>query len=379
MRRSLPATPLPLPQTIPSRFLSAFQQSLLEWFDSRQRPLPWRENRDPYRIWVSEVMLQQTTVAAVIPYFQRFLEQFPTLQALATADEQAVLAQWAGLGYYRRARHLHEAARFLHEHHGGVLPDDPQIWAKLPGVGPYILGAVLSQAFDRRLPIVEANSLRVLTRLWAYPESPYDRTGQKWLWQAAERLLPPKRVGDFNQALMELGALICTPTTPACHRCPVARYCQANQLNAQTTIPQAKPPRTVQAVREVALILRDNAQVFLARRPPGAQRWADFWEFPHAEVRDGESDDIAAVRIARELLGFTIRPQSELLTVKHTVTRWAITLVGWEATISAGQFHSEAYTEGRWLEPSAIRELPICSPQRKLVTAVQRPRMPRLF
>ena len=174
----------------------SFQKRLLAWFDRHRRDLPWRTTRNPYPIWVSEVMLQQTTVAAVIPYFARFLAAFPTVHALAAADEQQVLKLWEGLGYYRRARHLHAASRRLVSEYGDTLPDDPAVWADLPGVGRYVLGAVLSQAFDRHLPIVEANSLRLLARLFAYRDDPRSSAGQKWAWAAAESLLPKKRPGD---------------------------------------------------------------------------------------------------------------------------------------------------------------------------------------
>src|SRR5262249_37868648 len=159
---------------------------LLNWFDIHRRELPWRVSRDAYRIWVSEVMLQQTTVAAVIPYFDRFVAALPNVQALAAADEQQVLKLWEGLGYYRRARHLHAAAERLVSKHGGARPDDPAVWAELPGVGRYILGAVLSQAFDRKMPIVEANSLRVLARLFGYRGDPREGEGKEWVWVAAE-------------------------------------------------------------------------------------------------------------------------------------------------------------------------------------------------
>src|SRR5262249_26065537 len=212
-RVSRPAPPPP-PPPLPRR--------LRAWFDRHRRDLPWRRDRDPYRVWVSEVMLQQTTVAAVGPYFERFLAAFPSLADLAAADEQDVLRLWEGLGYYRRPRHLHAAPRRLVSEHGGTLPDDPAVWRDLPGVGRYILGAVLSQAFDRRLPIVEANSLRVLCRLFGYAGDPRSGEGQRWLWETAETVLPAERVGDFNQALMGLGALGCTPAAPPCGRCPLA-------------------------------------------------------------------------------------------------------------------------------------------------------------
>src|SRR5207248_6993729 len=202
------------------RTLPALRRALLRWFDRHRRDLPWRTDRDPYRVWVSEVMLQQTTVAAVVPYFERFLTAFPTLRDLAAADEQQVLKLWEGLGYYRRARHLHAAAKRLVAEHGGELPDDPAVWAGLPGVGRYILGAVLSQAFARKLPVVEANSLRVLARLFGYRGDPREGDGKAWVWSAAEAVLPEERPGDFNQALMELGALVCTPTAPDCPACP---------------------------------------------------------------------------------------------------------------------------------------------------------------
>src|SRR5437764_9937338 len=202
------------------------RRRLLAWFDRHRRDLPWRRDRDPYRVWVSEVMLQQTTVAAVVPYFQRFLAAFPTVTALAAADEQDVLRLWEGLGYYRRARHLHRAARLLAAR-GGSFPRDPARLRGVPGMGRYTANAVLSQAFDRRLPILEANSQRVLCRLFGRTEDPRRGPLRRWLWRAAEEVLPRKRVGEFNQALMELGALVCTPQAPRCGGCPLRTKCRA--------------------------------------------------------------------------------------------------------------------------------------------------------
>src|SRR5438034_9649043 len=253
-----------------ARRLARLRAKLLNWFDRHRRDLPWRADRDPYRIWVSEVMLQQTTVAAVVPYFDRFLAAFPTVEALAAADEQQVLKLWEGLGYYRRARHLHAAARQLAEH--DAPPDDPAVWAALPGVGRYILGAVLSQAFDRRLPIVEANSLRVLARWFGYRGDPRSGDGQKWLWEMARRVLPAKRVGDFNQALMELGALVCTPAAPQCDACPVAAECVARAKGLQDVIPRKAARPAVTEVREVGLVIRRGPRVWLAARPSNAAR-----------------------------------------------------------------------------------------------------------
>jgi A/G-specific adenine glycosylase len=354
------------------RTLSAVRKALLAWFDANRRDLPWRADRDPYRIWVSEVMLQQTTVAAAVPYFERFVAAFPTVADLAAADEQRVLAAWAGLGYYRRARHLHRAARELAASHGSALPDDPEVWARLPGVGRYTLGAVLSQAFDRRLPVVEANSQRVLARLFGYRGDPREGPGRKWAWSAAGAVLPAVRTGDFNQAVMELGALVCTPATPECDRCPVARWCEANRLGLQAAIPPRARAKVMTEVREIGVAIRRGARVLLCRRPPDAARWADMWEVPHAEVRPGEPDEAAAARVARELTGLEVKPGAEVATIRHGVTRWSITLVCLGARRVGGRFRSDFYAEAEWLDPAALGGRPVSSPQRRLIAELTR-------
>lgn len=369
-----------LPEAWTPRTRPALRQALLAWFDRTQRPLPWRATRDPYPIWVSEVMLQQTTVAAVVPYFVRFLKAFPTVAHLAAADEQQVLKLWEGLGYYRRARHLHAAAKQLVAEQGGELPDDPTVWAELPGVGRYILGAVLSQAFDRRLPIVEANSQRVLSRWFGYRGDPRAGDGKAWVWDAANAVLPTKRVGDFNQAVMEHGALVCTPTAPKCAECPVAKWCEAKRLGLQAEIPPPAKRKETIAVREVAVAIRDGATVLLVRRPADAPRWANMWEVPHGEVQPDESDDTAAVRLAKELAGVTVRVGAELLTVKHGVTRWSITMVCLEAKRVRGQFRSSFYTAGEWVEFAKLETYPVSAPQRVLMDELARSgRQLRLF
>ncbi len=369
-----------LPDAWTPRTRPALRSALLRWFDRTHRPLPWRVDRDPYRIWVSEVMLQQTTVAAVVPYFERFLKAFPTVPDLAAADEQQVLKLWEGLGYYRRARHLHAAAKQLVTGQGGQLPDDPAVWTELPGVGRYILGAVLSQAFDRRLPIVEANSQRVLSRWFGFRGNPREGAGKAWVWDAANAVLPTRRVGDFNQAVMELGALVCTPTAPNCGDCPVARWCEANRLGLQDEIPPPAKRKAVTEVREVAVAVRDGATVLLARRPPDATRWASMWEVPHGEPQPGEADDAAAARLAKELAGVTVRVGAELLTVRHGVTRWSITMVCLEATRVRGEFRSSFYTAGEWVEVSKFGDYPVSAPQRLLMDELARGgRQLRLF
>jgi A/G-specific adenine glycosylase len=372
---------LELPNGWSARTLGGLRTRLLNWFDRHRRDLPWRcatgttssAPRAAYRIWVSEVMLQQTTVAAVVPYFERFVAALPDVRALAAADEQQVLKLWEGLGYYRRARHLYAAARVLVRTHGGELPNDPAVWEALPGVGRYILGAVLSQAFDRRLPIVEANSLRVLARLFGYRGDPRTGAGKRWVWSAAEAVLPRKRCGDFNQALMELGALVCTPTAPDCSRCPLAGTCEAQRRGLQERIPPKKQPPAITAVSEVGVVVRSGGKVLLCQRPASAGRWQNMWEVPHAARAAGEDVSDAAARVARELTGFRVEPGPEVMTIRHSVTRYAITLVCVGAKRAGGKFVRGAYADANWVTPTQLAAYPVSSPQRKLMTALADP------
>jgi A/G-specific adenine glycosylase len=352
---------------------------LRPWFARHQRDLPWRRDRDPYRIWISEVMLQQTRADTVAAYFERFVRAFPTVADLAAAEEQDVLRLWEGLGYYRRARDLHRAARAIMVHHAGRFPDDPAVLRRLPGLGRYTCNAVLSQAFDRRLPILEANSQRVLSRLFGRSEDPRRGAARRWLWQAAEDILPAHGVGAFNQAIMELGALVCTPNAPRCAECPLVSRCLAHRLGQPEAIPARAPqPETIR-IREVAIVVRRGEQVLLVQRPPQG-RWAGLWEFPHAPLADGESHDSAAVRRLRELTGLEAQPGAELLTIRHVITRHHITLTCLEADHLAGEFRSDFYVQGRWLTIADLAAYPVSAPQRRLARFLVLPhRQRRLF
>ena len=351
---------------------------LLDWFAHNRRDLPWRRDRDPYRIWVSEVMLQQTQAATVVAYFERFLQAFPTLTDLAAADEQDVLRLWEGLGYYRRARDLLRTARLLAATNGGRFPDDPAALHGLPGLGRYTRNAVLSQAFDKRLPILEANSVRVLARLFGRTGDPRAGQEQRWLWAAAEALLPSRRAGDFNQALMELGALVCIPQSPRCGECPLAKDCIARRLGLQAVIPARAPTVEPTLVREAAVVARRGEQVLLLQRPPEG-RWASLWEFPHGPLVEGETPDEAAARLLHELTGLEGRLGSELITIRHGVTRFRITLVCFEAEYLSGEFHSDFYRQAVWLTPVELGAHPVSSPQRRLAKVLADERQRRLF
>jgi A/G-specific adenine glycosylase len=355
------------------------QRSLLKWFSIARRDLPWRRDRDPYRIWVSEIMLQQTQVSTVAPFFERFLQAFPTVSQLAAADEQDVLRLWEGLGYYRRARNLHRAARLLVEDHGGKVPEDPAKLCTLPGIGRYTLGAILSQAFDQRLPILETNSERVLCRLFGRTDDPKRGPGRRWLWTMAETLLPSRQTGEFNQALMELGALICTPSAPRCGDCPLAKVCEARRLGIQEAIPPRAPAPEPVDVQEVAAVVRRGGRLLLVQRPDHG-RWAGLWEFPHTALQPRETHDDGARRLLIEWIGVEARLGTELLTLRHSVNHHRITLVCLEAEYRSGRFSSRFYRQGKWVRPGQLSTYPVSAPQRRLAqTLTKQARQARLF
>jgi A/G-specific adenine glycosylase len=344
--------------------LPSIRRRLLAWFRKHARDLPWRQDRDPYRVWVSEVMLQQTQVATVIPYFHRFLESFPTLADLAQANEADVLRRWAGLGYYRRARDLLRAAQELNAAGHATVPDDPDLLRTLPGFGRYTANAVLSQAYERRLPIVEANSQRLLCRLFGIEDDPKQTAVQKQLWQLAEQLLPRTSIGAFNQALMELGALVCTPSEPKCDRCPLHQHCQARRDGRQDQIPRRGKPVSIEAVEEVAVVLRRQDEVLLVQRP-GSGRWAGMWECPHHECEWLETHTTAVQRLLTSLkIEGEIR--SEVATIRHGVTRFRITMVCVEVEYRSGTIHADAYPNWAWVKISELHRYPLSTPQRRL-------------
>ena len=323
-----------------------------------RRDLPWRRDRDPYRIWVSEVMLQQTQAATVVSYFERFLARFPTLSALAAAGEQEVLRLWEGLGYYRRARDLLRAARLLQADHGGVFPRDPASLMGLPGFGEYTRNAVLSQAFDLRLPILEANSQRVLSRLFGRRKTRVRARPAAGCGRRPAAILPARQVGEFNQALMELGALVCTPTSPRCGDCPLAPRCSAARQGRQEQIPARAAPPAITLVRESAVVVRRGGQVLLVQRPANG-RWASLWEFPHGPLAEGESHEQAAGRLVTELTGIKARLGPELLTIAHGITRYRITLVCFEAEYASGEFRPGSYVQAVWVDPACLASYPV--------------------
>jgi A/G-specific adenine glycosylase len=341
----------------------ALGHGLLAWFEHHARDLPWRRTKDMYAIWISEIMLQQTQVAAVIPYWQRFLARFPDVRALAAADEQEVLRLWEGLGYYRRARQLHAAANMVMAEHGGELPTAYESLRGLPGIGRYTAGAILSIGCNHRLPILEANTVRVLSRLTAFEGDPGSTAGQKHLWSIAEAILPARNCGAFNQALMELGSEVCTAKAPQCQRCPLAANCRAAQRNLVDQIPRTAKRKRFEEVTEVAVVIRERGRVLLRQCQRG-QRWAGLWDFPRfAAGTSGTLEEQIAAR-TRDLVGLEVAAGRQLATLKHGVTRFRITLHCFEAVRRPAA--NNKLSSGRWIALSALDEYPLCTTGRKI-------------
>jgi A/G-specific adenine glycosylase len=355
------------------RWIGAVREKLVRWYEGAQRDLPWRAAGDSYRILVSEMMLVQTTVAAVIPYFDRFLEQFPTPEALARADEADVLKAWEGLGYYRRARQLHAAARMIVSEYQGKIPDDAAAVRALPGVGRYIAGAIMSFAFDRPEPIVEANSQRVLARLLAVKQDLKTAAALERIWKAAERLVPPKGAGVFNQALMELGALVCTPREPGCLVCPLASLCEARGLGLQDRLPVITPKPPPLAVTEAAVVVEQKGRVLIVQR--GIKTlWEQFWEFPtvHIEGADPAMRSFGEVTTLtegiRRLTGITARVGAPATAFRYSVTNHRVKLIVHRAAARSGELRSGPnLVDARWVEPATLRSYTFSSAGRRLI------------
>ena len=344
-----------------------FRRRLAAWYTKYERALPWRKSRDPYRVWISEVMLQQTQVATVEGYFGRFIEAFPTVHHLADADEQQVLRLWEGLGYYRRARMLHAAAQQVSRELGGTFPDTVDGLMQLPGIGRYTAGAIVSIAYDKRAPILEANTLRLLGRLIALKQDPTKSAGQKLLWQVAEELLPQKEVSRFNQALMELGSLVCTPREPKCGECPVEALCQARQLGViDQLLPTTKKTQYTD-LHEAAVVVERGDRVLLRQCGPD-ERWAGLWDFPRFEV-ESEGPLWAAKELESKLAQLTgVRANLGplLKTLKHGVTRYRITLDCYRAIHQGGRLKSTAPTPAAWVPRTELAEYPLSTTGRKI-------------
>ncbi len=305
---------------------AGIQEKLILWFEAAHRDLPWRRSYDPYAVWISEIMLQQTQVKTVLPYFDRWMRRFPDVHSVAEAPEEEILKHWEGLGYYSRARNIRKAAQILVREHRGTLPRDHRALIRLPGIGRYTAGAILSVAFNDDHPLVDGNVERVLARVYDL-ETPLGEPGTKGiLWRLAERLVPPGRARLFNQGLMELGALICLPKNPRCPDCPIQDECaslKAGTVGVRPVPARKRAPSPIEVA--VGILVRDDGRVLIQKRPPTGLM-AHLWEFPGGKVGEGERPDAALVREFREELELRVHRLDRITTLRHSYTSFRVTL-----------------------------------------------------
>lgn len=339
-----------------SRYLP-LQKKLLDWYSLNARDLPWRRTNDPYAIWVSEIMLQQTQVQTVIAYYERWLQKFPTLKSLAEAGIEDVLAVWAGLGYYRRARMIHTAAKKVFQELAGEIPQTVEELMELPGIGRYTAGAIASIAFRRKAPVLDGNVMRILSRVYAVEESISVSKTQAKLWALAEELLPDEKPGDLNQALMELGATVCFPLNPSCDQCPVSRNCAAFALGKQTSFPVKGEKEKPEKIEAFALVVRRENSVLL-RRQPEYGRWGGLWMFPFWPTK---KDLLFSSSLSEEdIVPFAL--------IKHGFTKYRITLRVYESS-QACEPRKLAVSEGgedRWIPIDELSNYALPSPHKKI-------------
>jgi len=338
---------------------SPFAATLLDWYAQHARPLPWRKSRDPYAIWVSEIMLQQTRVETVIPYYTRWMARFPTLEALAQASQQEVLSMWEGLGYYSRARNLHRAAQVVVAELRGELPQTAVDLARLPGIGRYTAGAIAAIAFDQDAPALDGNIRRVLARVFNVTEPARSPLGERRLWELAGRHLPPGRASDNNQAMMDFANAICTLHQPDCPHCPLNHLCEAYQSGVQEQRPVGLEKPTVPHLLVTAAVIRRHGQVLIAQRPHQGLL-GGLWEFPGGKLQPGEDLPTCLQREIMEELGVPIDVQVPLGVYRHDYTHFKVTLHAFFCTLHNGaEPRPLQVADLRWVAPAELSDYPM--------------------
>jgi A/G-specific adenine glycosylase len=347
-----------------------FRKNLLSWYGKQARPLPWRETKDPYRIWVSEVMLQQTQVKTVESYYGRFIGRFPSVAELARAAPDEVMKHWEGLGYYGRARHLHRAAREVVERFDGNVPDTLEDLLSLSGIGRYTAGAILSIAFEKPEAVLDGNVIRVLSRMFHVTDDVRKGSTLKKLWSLSEGLLPKRRIRDYNQALMELGALLCRSRNPACPDCPVSALCEANRLSLQRELPVKSPRKPVPHHEVTAGIIWRDDHLLITRRPPKGLL-GGLWEFPGGKLEPGETLEGCLKREIREELGIAIEVGALLTSVDHAYTHFKITLHAFECRYRGGRLRLIGVDDYRWILPRELEKFALPAADHKIIALLK--------
>lgn len=338
--------------------IDTFSTRLLGWYAKYARSLPWRDHPDPYAIWVSEVMLQQTRVDTVIPYFERWMKHFPTISTLASSSLQEVLGVWEGLGYYGRARNLYKAAQVVMREYNGVMPGEVRLLRKLPGVGRYTAGAIASIAFNRDEPILDGNIRRVLSRYFDVNEAARSVTGENHLWSLAQQYLPEGRAGEYNQALMDLGATVCSPKSPDCERCPLGDTCQAKMLGIQEQRPVRVPRPAIPHLIVTAAVISRDEKVLIACRPPQGLL-GGLWEFPGGKQKDNEDLPACLRREIYEELGVDIEVGIRVGIFKHAYTHFRVTLHAFWCSLRQGEPQPLQVADIRWVFINELSNYPM--------------------
>ena len=351
---------------LPGKLQREMREALIRWYRRHHRKLPWRETSDPYRIWVSEVMLQQTQVKTVLPYFRKFLKLFPDVERLAAADLQTVLKAWEGLGYYARARNLHRASKIVVKEHGGGLPDDPDDFRNLPGVGEYIMSAVLSIAFNQGHAVVDGNVKRVLSRLFMI-EAPVNKSNAYRVYKhAAQELLDSDAPGIFNQAMMEVGAMVCRPRHPECFRCPLQSFCRACRKQKVDAYPKRLKAKATPEYHIAVGIVHKRGRVLITRRKPEGLL-GGLWEFPGGKVRKNETAETACAREIKEEVNLIVTVSDYLTRVKHAYTHFKIVMDVFQCRYVSGSVKLNGAVDFKWIRLKDIDHLPFPKANHKFI------------
>ena len=346
-----------------------FAPLLLAWYAEHARQIPWREQPEPYRVWVSEIMLQQTRVDTVIPYFQRWMERYPTVSTLAASPEQEVLQLWEGLGYYSRARNLRRAAGIVMEQYQGRLPDSVELLRKLPGVGRYTAGAIASIAFGKDEAALDGNIRRVLSRLFDVSLPARSKEGETLLWSLAKENLPLGKAGEYNQALMDLGAMVCLPRNPLCEQCPLRSLCKAYQSGNQAERPVKVARGPVPHYIVTAAVIWENKRVLITQRPEKGLL-GGLWEFPGGKLEQGENLSEALRREILEELGVEIVVGASMGVYHHAYTHFKVTLHAFRCEKTTGVLQRLAVRDFRWVQPCELETFPMGKIDRQIASRI---------
>jgi len=348
--------------------ISILRKKLLKWYRSSQRSLPWRAIADPYKIWISEIMLQQTTVKTVIPYYQRWIKAFPDIKNLSKAPMEKVLKAWEGMGYYERARNIHRCAKTVEEKFHGKLPCSYEELLRLPGIGPYTAGAIMSIAFGKRFSILDANVKRFTVRILCIRGKIKNRQEKK-IQKFLEELLPRKNVGTFNQALMELGALVCRSKKPLCPICPLSDFCLSYKKGLQEAVPLSKE-QDYEQLEAVLAVIKKNGRILIKKRP-SCGLMADLWEFPMEKKKEGEKHGEALMRVLKRELGIKTQKVKFLGKVTHSYTRFRVSLYVYFCMLNNNRVYREGSSRKVWVRKSELARYPFTSGSNKVIKLIK--------